>query len=58
MQKSPSCIKIPLNKAKKILGPPYSIGELFQCPPLPHNYKIRFNIITKFSVLLNKRISP
>ena len=39
MQKSPSCIKIPLNKAKKILGPPYSIGELFQCPPSPTTIK-------------------
>ena len=48
----------PSIKQKKNLGPPYSIGELFQCPPRPPpppplNYDIRFNIITTFSILLN-----
>ena len=32
-KKTPFFIKTPLNNAKKFLGPPYSIGELFQCPP-------------------------
>ena len=46
-QKNPFFIKTPLDKAIKN----------FRTPPPPLFYNIQFNIITKFSILLNKHIS-
>ena len=47
----------PLNtENKKSFRTPLFYWGMISVPP--PNYKIRFNIITKFSILLNKHISP
>ena len=51
IQKTPFLSRPPSIK-QKIFTTPYSIGELFQCPPPPPpNYNIQFNIITEFNIL-------